>query len=172
MNTARTTEGRAVDADEKMSIFRTWADSFLQAPVEPMSKTTSGIFVTLILLEQQGKEVPPQVKEAFQYQVLSKRADWIKLGVNHHVVSFIASICQSPGELVMYCYALKHWQVQNKKPLTMFMIAEIFPFGFPNRDTLEILWDQQKIGGANLLDSIMASDFNEAGQDQSPLSAA
>lgn len=159
-------------ANEKMEIFRAWADSFLQAPVEPMSKSTSGVFITLTLMENKKEPIPEQLHSVFQFQLFRKRGVWIGLRATDHACAFIASLCSSPGELVMYCYALKHWQTLNSKDITIATIADIFPMGFPMNDALEDLWDQQKIGGANMLDSISASDFNEAGQDQGPLSAA
>lgn len=172
MNTARTTEGRAVDADEKMSIFRTWADSFLQVRNAPMDKITGQVFLALYIGEQAKQDVPTEIAETFQYKVLEKRAKYVGLNINPHATAFIASICRSPGELVMYCYALKHWQMIHKELISIATISSIFPTGFPDSSDLEDLWDQQKVGVGNLLDNISAVDFNEAGQDQSTVSAA
>jgi hypothetical protein len=52
----------------------------------------------------------------------------------------------------MFMYALR---VRNGKgSLTVTDIANVFMMGFPSDDYRSIMWDEQKLGGANLLDLV------------------
>jgi hypothetical protein len=141
-----------------------WADLFLNLPVQEMDPQTAEGFIvcsinipgTITLDELQANP-----NGGVAVQIFCNRAKLIDLDMAGNAALFICSICESPGTLVMYAYALRSWQVrhQNRK-ITMDVIGkELFPMGFPSIQSLSHAWDSQKVGGGNLLDRCDASAF-------------
>jgi len=133
--------------------FQLWIANFSSAKTEPMSNDLSEIFLRMARSERNELEIPSGYN-IYSYKILEKRAEFIGLKLNKYVKMFICMLVRSPGEIIMYLYYLKDYQVKNKEEITMEIIVRIFPYGFPTDDSLNILWDSQKINGENLLDKI------------------
>jgi hypothetical protein len=136
--------------------FETWINKFKLAKQEIMSLDLSKIFMSLLMMELHKKEMDNIPKELlFAYEVTRTRAESISLKINHSVIFLISIIAKGvPGTIVMFLYYLRHFQFNNDDvPITIELIANrIFPFGFPSKESLFELWDEQKVDGKNLLD--------------------
>lgn len=128
-----------------------WAAKFISNQ-QPMSYALSEAFIKIMLMETKNAAVPDQIKSSFMYQVLELRFKTIGVEPTPHVIAFLSFLVKSPGEAVMFMYALR---VRNGKGLlNMNLIAYIFMTGFPSEEHLSHMWDEQKVGGANMLDMV------------------
>ena len=113
-----------------------WADLFLNLLVQEMDPQTADGFVVCSVGMMQTLTLDNLLADPranFAIQVFGNRAKLVDLDIAGNAALFIAGICESPGTLVMYVYALRSWQVRNKyRKITMDVIGkELFPMGFP-----------------------------------------
>lgn len=153
-----------------------WVDLFFEQPVQQMDLETTRALINLLIMEKSGAPMADEVKQQFMYQVCEKRAEHLQLDCNEYMIAFLSiMVCRTPGEIVMYLTALRHWQVASvdeqltedgkikQVKLTLNALCNIFPSGFPI--SLEEAWDQQKgyklgLSVDNMLDAVKQSDFS------------
>lgn len=133
--------------------FEEWCTEFNEAEVEPMSDNLSKAFLITAMAEMRNGAVPSSLEKSFIYQVLDKRAEFIGLKLNKYAKVLLTLIADRPGTIVMYLCYLKSKQDPGTE-FTCEQLARTFPMGFPTDKALEKLWDSQKVGGDNLLDTI------------------
>lgn len=93
----------------------------------------------------------------FLYQVGVKRIEHVfNYKLDWKTLFFIAYLSENPAILVMYLTYIQYWSKKNnKKDITFNMFGmDIFPSGFPSKEDLLNLWDNQKVDDRsdNLLD--------------------
>ncbi len=130
-----------------MEKFIEWAEDFENNKRESMRDPIGEIFYGCCMNE--SKEIPNEVKSMFLFNVIKKRAEYLKMVNSDWACLFLAALAESPGTAVMYLYYMKY----KKSPLTIEGITSLFPWGFIPKKDLETLWDKQKMeNGHNLLD--------------------
>lgn len=102
------------------------------------------------------------MREVFGYQVLNKRLEvCFNYTLSVPAKVFLTILTKNnPGNIVMYLTYLQYIsKKKNLKNITIGDICSIFPNGFPSADSLEKVWDGQKVkrepimeGGDNLVD--------------------
>jgi hypothetical protein len=133
--------------------FKAWAEKFLRLPGEGSDPTMSVIYLSCVVNEAIDDQWPPAVTEVFNYKLVDKRAEYAGLKLTNSAKVLICALADSPGEAVMYITALAYDQKLLKYPqLNLKRLLEIYPEGYPSQDKLRKIWEEQKIGGANLLD--------------------
>jgi hypothetical protein len=136
-----------------IDLFKQWCDKFDHILKVQMDERLSKIFMYATILEMSKvKSTKSLLEDEFMYKLLKKRANYINLKMNQSVSEFLAYLSKSPGIAVMYLYYLKS-KVKDEE-LTMNKLTDIFPEGFPPEESLEELWNFQKIKSENLLDLI------------------
>ena len=144
----------------KSEFWAAWAKGFLESVHEPMSKEVTSGFMACIFMEKDGDVVPPELEKTFSYQVVMKRAEFVGLHMTKAVAGFISVLSRSPGDAVMYVYALKYAQERDHLTLiTTETLANLFPMGFLTDAARHTAWDAQKDGGANVLDHLTSTDL-------------
>lgn len=142
-----------------------WTEKFLSHTsgehVEPMDKTTSTALMHLLLAEKLGLDSITLEKEysrLFLYQIIKTRLASLTAAVDVEVAMFLVSLsCGLPGTAVMWCHAMKRLSMDKGAPVSLTMLCEHWPNGFPTEKVLKTLWDAQKTPrGHNLLDSVSA----------------
>ena len=131
--------------------------------VQAMTKDETMVFLQLGLMEKHldgAKEghLDRELREAsFLYQVLVKRLEVFspKSKFTIPLLSFISTICDRPGTIVMWAYTLHMMASTLPTPRTVTLedLAKVFPMGFPTEKEYDRIWDGQKgPKGQNLLD--------------------
>jgi hypothetical protein len=160
---------------EVVRLWTAWGDLFEAAPREPMDDDTGKLFISATFQELAGpssenlKDLEQECRKDFGYNVFLDRAESLDLKITTYAGIFIASLCQSPGEAVMWAHGLRAQQIKKNLPeIDMGVLSEIFPFGFPTREGLNSVWDNQKghflgVPVDNLLDVVDAKVLEEGG---------
>ena len=137
-----------------------WTDTFLSRKSQcELDADTAEALMLCCFFEKAGSKLDDEDKEHFAFQVLKKRANYYKLHINEHALLAISIACKNPGQAVMFCHALLRAESTVGEITVDKICTRIFPFGFPNAEKLEELWDAQKIDGNNLLDAISFQDI-------------
>lgn len=157
-------ESTVVQKEELKQKFEEWCDKFKSSKKELMSEDLASLFMNLLIMESQNKkidDIPPELK--FSYDVTKSRAEFIGLEINQLVIFLICFISNGiPGRIVMYLYFLRYNQIKNKTgQITVSQLAYIFPMGFVTEDEINMLWDEQKWNGINMLDIIDIKSMKE-----------
>jgi len=156
-----------MDVQERCTMWAEWSATFFKAESRPMSDTQSRVFVTVMMLElvdnTKGiEDLLEAIRDTFTYKVLDKRAEFVGLNLSTPAKIFLCCLASTPGDLVMYIYALRYWQLTNADAqVTVGLLSTVFPSGFLTAEALSSLWAKQKIklseGTQNLLDTLSKS---------------
>jgi hypothetical protein len=128
-----------------------------------MTEKQTALFVNCMLADQQAQKSYRELDaEAFRHQstaILKQRLEWSRTDVSHGCFLFVASMCDRPGKIVMWAYALAHMAeiIKVDRMIGMNDFAEYFPMGVPSEDAQRRCWEHQKQEGApnsNLLDEL------------------
>lgn len=136
-------------------MIKQWAEEFRSLGKQEMDTETTRIFMNLTMDSSGPDGKPPLLETHFGFQVTFNRAISIFSKVDWQAAAFIAILTDRPGAAVMYLYAIRVFY----KELTMANIAFSFPTGFLSEENLSIMWEKQKIGGRNYLDTLTEDDF-------------
>lgn len=145
---------KEIEFSEFTRMYSEWADSFMKQKQVPMDKAMSMVFISCSLNEGYDAFPGKEMEASFQYRIVSSRADFAGLVATKSVLTVLAALSASPGDAVMYVHALAKYQHKMKlAQLDMQALSVAFPIGYPERDSLEKLWDMQKLySGGNMLD--------------------
>ena len=146
------------------------AMALLPANAVEMSNEVATAFMQSCLFEGADYENSAgfELMEGRSHQDLPKTANFPLLVFDQHAAKlnckvttsvrlFMALLIpRSPGELVMYVHLLKYVQMKDNYRITMMQkLADAFPLGFLNRDSLRQMWEAQKtVQQHNLLDKV------------------
>lgn len=116
--------------------FNKWAADFLSKAKEPCDGRA---FLQLVFLEKEWTQCPSEL-QTFIYKVIDKRSKSIGLDLSISVKIWFSMIVKTPGEAVMYLYALR----SKTEKCDMSTLAKVFPEGFLSDADLSLMWDAQK----------------------------
>jgi len=130
----------------------------------PMDIETTKLLIQLVSLKQKNqKDIIPQDKKPFLYQMIEQRMQLFPMKIDEYVLLFLTFFCESPGNAIMYLWFLQSQAFVHKiKEIDFNLFCnEIFPYGFPSRQTLEKIWREQKLerelsNSDNLVDYVTA----------------
>lgn len=134
-----------------------WISFFDRSDKAPMSKDLTEIVTSLNIMDEESFKMRKE-NYNFSFALARKRSDFIHLSINAPAILLITMLTNGlPPRIIMYY--LKYWQIcHDETPITVPILLNIFPSGFPTENCLNILWNTQKIRGFNLLD-IIEHDF-------------
>lgn len=124
------------------------AAEMFKAKTQPMDDRQSRLFFMLLIIEHNKMELPPEIAETFQFQVMKKRLEshYVIPVANAYAMAVLALMAENVGSVVMYAGALAAMYAERKEVITIKTIAEhYFPMGFPTEEELDRIWDMQKI---------------------------
>jgi hypothetical protein len=136
----------------------------------PLTIEETKIFIQLVFTEKnrkgKGEDIEKLNSEAFpsdRYQILVKS---IENGRFHFKISqeaaiFIAIMTRVIGDVIMYMAYLQYRYAKEKKTITMQTLADTFPSGFPSKDSMEKMWDSQKVERDKFENSDNLLDYKE-----------
>ncbi len=123
--------------------------TLLEAKTEPLTEEATRLYLSCVMGDaQHGDDAIPEDYDGSQaHNIVQKRLDAAGADVSRWVVSFVATMCQSPGDCVLWAHALK--TLGNKVGrVDMQELTNAFPMGFPSESERRSCWDSQK--GYNL----------------------
>lgn len=89
----------------------------------------------------------------FTSQIFKDRLREYGIESSQSLAFFVSTIADRPGTAILYATVAKYACDQlGKTTLNVTEFVEHFPDGFPNNESLEKIWDMQKVGGANSVD--------------------
>lgn len=140
-------------SEASLENFKKWAKELDTEQTCPMSETTAYLMMNLLM----GSKLSKEAKEDFLFRIIDKRIQVMhSYLMDDEAKAIIATVCDSPGEAVIYCNYLQ-WKsdTENLPIITLNdLCMKIFPFGFFTHKSLKKAWDNQKIKGDNMLDII------------------
>ena len=145
-----------------------WTDTFLSRKNQcEMNEEVAEALMHLCYEEKSGEIIDEALAKNFIFKVFKKRAIYYELKINDYAIFAIAMNCRTPADAVIFCHALLRYQMKqvltSNKPARIITVeklcTEIFPFGFPNAEKLDELWDMQKVDGENNLDRLCIKDI-------------
>jgi hypothetical protein len=118
-----------------------------------MDDDTAKGFMAVVMNEdkinQDVLDDPSKTSADIGYQIADKRSEAMGLEINAAVKIFlIGYLCDRAGTVVFYLSYLRLVQQETGRPINMTEFAQIFPMGYPNEETLSLLWSAQKLNGA------------------------
>ena len=124
--------------------------TLLDAETEEMTPEQSESFLKCLLSEKQHGEdpIPEDFDGSPTHNIMAARIKASGAEVSRWVIAFLATMCDSPGDCVLWAHACKCMFGKDKEKLTMSLLADHFPLGFPNKEEARTCWDSQK--GYNL----------------------
>lgn len=142
-------EKQELKDEDLRNIWVAWSEKFLTLPQKPMSSADSGVFV-MCSFHEKDKAFPGKgIEDSFLYKVVDKRAKFYGLELTPAVTTMVASLSDSPGTAVMYVVVMKYYAVkEGLSRIGMDEFARMLPMGYPSKDHLSKIWDEQK-GFAN-----------------------
>ena len=125
--------------------------------IQPMSRELMGYFAQLVFADLEEKEfaeieeikahVPIAAIAAGRLEAFSPDTQF-----NSGQLLLIGLLTQSPGGAVMWAWTFHKLFEMKKEKITVSLLADFFPEGFPTEKGSHKVWESQKIGGSNLLD--------------------
>lgn len=120
----------------------------------------SRILAVLMFGHEEREEMIKDLSTTPAFQILDKRVELV-LGVgsvSKDLVAWLSTMCDSPGDAIMYSAVLHYAKLNLKDTLPVSLSAFIlryFDERIPNKDLMSSMWKLQKIGSgeANKLDS-------------------
>ena len=152
-----------------------WYVAFGEAKLRKMNREEADIFLRASSAEMQGAKPPFDLNNLpedvpMSVRMFSGHARRVGLKINALAALFVSSLCETPGQIVMYVAYLRAWQTSHygSGEIDMNKIGmKIFSHGVPTDEELSRLWSMQKEGGANMLDMLVdGRDFPGQGADE------
>lgn len=171
-------------AIEGFDLAKWYEDFFLDESDSILNHMPGDMILKLAVMDHKGFTLSGDDTSApVGYRIVRKRCDFLKFPCSDAVCLFISMLGDRPGKLVMICvaYAIA-WDVRKETLLpdlcpqivapNMDWILELHnegfkagdefipcdSFGFPGEEHLHKMWDAQKIGGGNGLDTVYFKD--------------
>jgi hypothetical protein len=128
----------------------------------PMNEDQTKLLMTLHMCQQGTLDIP---KEFFVSQIMMARSKSFTFEFEDNKIPiFFASICQGPGEAMLYLHYLQYkCKELGVKVLDINVLCEkIFPMGFFKNEELMEIWDAQKVERSDMGSSDNLVDYMEA----------
>lgn len=124
-------------------------DMITTKKVRVMTEEESMVMISLIQMQQDLPPLDGEDKPPLAYQIADERLAFHNVPVERRVLLMIASLCDRPGTVVLYCAAVKAIAMKvlagEGKPVTFSHFIEAFPMGFPTEEELHRIWEAQKV---------------------------
>lgn len=119
-----------------------WTENFFASPIIEMPKDVAEMFVNFSLLERNDvdkksalwKSDSDSVETPVSLRMMMKHSAARQLDITLPAMAFLAlgGVIQTPGQISMYCVALRQKQLKTNKCFDMENLAYTFPFRFSN----------------------------------------
>lgn len=149
----------------KQQFLKEWSDKFFASPVRQMTHSEAELFIAIMMNQRSGQhtQVPDEVAGHISYKIIEQRAGHVGLKIDPWAIVWLMHLSKSPGECVMWVYALRC----RKKEVKFEDFTDWFPLGFPTDDAMRDCWMAQKgsfsddsgIRSGNRLDVCNSGDF-------------
>jgi len=125
-----------------------------KAPREPMTPDLTQFMMQCMLSEM---KVLTEDEKPFLDKLIEKRVQHcFKYTLEPKLILFLAILCKSPGNCVLYLWYLQMISRDEKiMHFTVEKICEVFPVGFLSESSLREIWNSQKVswrGSDNMVD--------------------
>lgn len=172
----KTDDGLRVNRDgylvptSKDAHLRLWLKQLQDSPLTPPDVELGLTLLRCEHAEKEGYAVPPELRENVCLRIFESRMAAVSVMTSPWLAVFMAAVCLSPAESVMWACALKLYAIRNKVAvLDIGVICTEYKKGLYSRETLEKLWGMQKLAVPtsttdNLLDVVRMFP-HEARQD-------
>jgi len=132
--------------------------------IEQLSEDMSRVLIALITSDSIDEIYKDVASKSIHLKILEDRLKSMGKEIGKAAAVFVSLACETPGEAVMYSYyisyKMKQLELGNSIDLKT-LCTDIFPRGLFTRETLNEVWDLQKVkrerGSDNLLDYFGAS---------------
>lgn len=130
----------------------------------PMNSDNSEMFIQILMISKSpdAKEFESSLENNLGAEkILKSRFEVFGYKISNTATSLVCCLIDtlSPGNLVMYAnYLAYKCKVNNWNELTIDNIVDLFPLGGFTDESLNEAWQNQKIDGANLLDTLGAGE--------------
>lgn len=133
-----------------------------RAQVGPMTESQSKLFVSLMFAEKAPENAALNsmtvdellafakqegAMDVFVFAVFAQRLKAAKIEnvrYSYFTVLFLASLCTTPGEAVLWAWSLFRATAKADKAIKVYDLADSFPMGFPTEEAIHEAWDAQK----------------------------
>jgi hypothetical protein len=148
------------------SIEKLFCVPFSKLKVDSLDKNNFEVLFKLLQLEKLNSEINLlDENKPFLYLIFEKRLQIHSYSANIYTKLFIAHICKSAGEVIMYCWYLQYISnIRNIKLFTLEDVINTFPDGFPTSNELHDIWFNQKVSRENMDNSDNLLDYYSAGK--------
>lgn len=136
--------------EEALTLFAKWRTAFESQKQKPMEADIGELLLACVTGEKESIPMPDEFKTEYLFSLVTKRANMIGLKISDPLCLFLSFLCSTPADAVMYLYALR----ARTEEASIHSLCEMFPDGFPSEESMQAVWDLQKISKGNLLDYI------------------
>jgi len=120
----------------------------LGAPVRPLTQDESKMFIATSMKESQVsfEETDAMAASSLQYRIIRTRMMNMADRITPALAVFVASICDRPGNAVMWAYTLCCMAAKkpDKEAVDIMDWTMEFPTGVPTDEAYRAVWESQK----------------------------
>jgi hypothetical protein len=114
----------------------------------PATEYQMKALMTFMMDKYAAANIYDDVKEEFGVKVAEKRCEALGINIDKAVLLMVSAILpDNPATIVMYLHAIYQEQLRSDSLDMRFSIeefCELFPNGYPTKETLSVAWDAQK----------------------------
>lgn len=127
----------------------------------------SSILIRLLFVpDDKVSEIYKQfTNSVFNCQVIETKLKFHTIKLEDKLKIYLSSLCETPGEIVMYLWWLQWWGFSNNKMTITIQDFNtlIFPMGYFSREDLHIAWNAQKVDRDSITSDNLL-DYFDAGK--------
>lgn len=92
----------------------------------------------------------------FPHKVIEKRMEAANMGGDRKVILFIVFLAEgNPGKSMLILQSLSAYMKETGCECDLTGLGLMFADGFPSSESLEKMWDEQKVAGGNAVDQMV-----------------
>jgi len=154
-----------VTTEDPNSVENIFCKLMEKSKVQPMDEHMTKILISMILDSQLADQIHKEASsKSINISILEDRLRSMGKEIDKGAAIMVWLACETPGQAVMYSYYISYMMKQRQlgKAIDLqTLCSEVFPLGFFTQESLQSLWDEQKVkrerGSDNLLDYTQAS---------------
>lgn len=129
----------------------------LKLPVRPLDQDETKMYITLAMLQMdapqaQLQKLHEEMWRGLAYKIICDRLGKLLPLVSIPLRAWVACICKTPGEAVMWAFTLmvmiKEWEARRDRVpengLNISVWSFAFPMGIPTEESYRMAWEAQK----------------------------
>lgn len=143
-----------------------WHQEFLASCTMMNSKLQVEIFLMILALRPFSPEGVAELEEEFSVKIAKAHARRLGLKVDVDILWFLATVAETPGQVVMWVHFiawLKRTFLQQSQSTVPVQLHQLYEYaihrGIPSKESMDRLWNLQKIDGLNGLDAMTEADY-------------